>query len=219
MAALTALKIGMIGVGMVGGPLSYLWSQAGHQVFVSSRHPENLTAPPGGQKGRVIDAVNFADVILLAIPFSKVPYLSDEVKAAMAGKVVLDATNAWKGREGPAAAEAHASGLGSGVWVAGHLPKTAKVVKAFNTWPFFQYQRYAALPPGQVPGVPLAGDDAEAVRVAARLVKDARMEPVVVDGGLKATVQFDAEGPLGPPCLLTADQMTAALGAQQQDEL
>ena len=45
------MKIGLIGVGMVGGPLSELWASAGHEVFVSSRHPARLVAPPGGRKG------------------------------------------------------------------------------------------------------------------------------------------------------------------------
>lgn len=102
-----AMRIALIGVGMVGGPLAELWAQAGHQVFVSSRHPEELVAPPNGFKGTVIDAVNWADVILLAIPFSAVPKLPQEVKDAMNGKVVLDANNAWLGREGKAAHDAH----------------------------------------------------------------------------------------------------------------
>ena len=102
-----ALKVAIIGVGMVGGPLAELWARAGHQVFVSSRHPEQLVAPAGGFKGNVLDAVNFADAILLAIPLSAVPKLPDDVKNAMRGKVLLDANNAWLGREGEAAAEAH----------------------------------------------------------------------------------------------------------------
>ena len=89
--AAPALKIALIGVGMVGGPLAQLWQAAGHDVFVSSRHPEQLAPPPGVQKGTVFDAVSFADVILLAIPFSSVPVLPEDVKAAMAGKIVLDA--------------------------------------------------------------------------------------------------------------------------------
>ena len=36
------LKIGIIGAGRIGGTLATLWAKAGHEVFVSSRHPEQL---------------------------------------------------------------------------------------------------------------------------------------------------------------------------------
>lgn len=36
------LKIGIIGTGEIGGTLAKLWVKAGHQVLVSSRHPDRL---------------------------------------------------------------------------------------------------------------------------------------------------------------------------------
>ena len=212
------MKIGLIGVGMVGGPLSELWASAGHEVFVSSRHPARLQVPPGGRKGSVLDAVRFADVLLLAIPLSAVPGLPDEVKRAMAGKVLLDANNAWKGREGDAAAEVHGTGLGSGTWTARQLPG-ARVVKAFNTWPFFQYATYAALPPAARPAVPLASDDSEALALASELVRDARMEPVVAFGGLRAAARFDTDTTAGPLSMLTKNALVEALAAGADAEL
>src|SRR5580658_556704 len=38
------LKIGIIGTGRIGGALARHWVKAGHEVFVSSRHPEELQA-------------------------------------------------------------------------------------------------------------------------------------------------------------------------------
>ena len=38
----TALKIGVIGAGNIGGTLAELWVKAGHRVMLSSRHPERL---------------------------------------------------------------------------------------------------------------------------------------------------------------------------------
>jgi len=35
------MKIGIIGAGDVGLTLANLWIQAGHQVFLSSRHPKS----------------------------------------------------------------------------------------------------------------------------------------------------------------------------------
>src|SRR5262249_42796415 len=34
------LKIGIIGAGHIGGTLAKLWVQAGHEVLISSRHPD-----------------------------------------------------------------------------------------------------------------------------------------------------------------------------------
>ena len=36
------MKIGIIGSGMIGATVGKLWADAGHEVFFSSRHPEQL---------------------------------------------------------------------------------------------------------------------------------------------------------------------------------
>lgn len=186
------MKIGIIGVGMVGDPLAALWSAAGHEVFVSSRHPETLTAPRGGHKGSVEEACSFGDIILLAIPFHAVQQLSPAVKQSLVGKIVMDANNAIPRRDGKVASDAHASGLGSGTWTAEQLPG-ARIVKAFNTWPFYRLK----VQPGASgqPGVPLASDDVEALEIVAQLVRDAGLEPVIV-GSLKDSARIDMGQPM-----------------------
>ena len=49
------LKIGIIGAGKIGGTLAALWARAGHEVLVSSRHPDELRglAQSIGPKARV----------------------------------------------------------------------------------------------------------------------------------------------------------------------
>lgn len=37
------MNIGIIGAGDVGRTLARLWTQAGHSILLSSRHPERLT--------------------------------------------------------------------------------------------------------------------------------------------------------------------------------
>jgi predicted dinucleotide-binding enzyme len=37
------MRIGIVGSGMIGATLGELWVKAGHEVFLSSRHPEALT--------------------------------------------------------------------------------------------------------------------------------------------------------------------------------
>ena len=38
-----ALRIGIIGSGRMGGAVGLKWAEAGHHIFFSSRHPEELT--------------------------------------------------------------------------------------------------------------------------------------------------------------------------------
>jgi predicted dinucleotide-binding enzyme len=208
----SAIKIGVIGVGMVGGPLSSLWAQAGHEVLVSSRNPSSLTAPePNGRVGTPEEAAAFGDVVLLAIPFSATASLSAACKAAMDGKVVIDANNAFPHRDGDAAVEALGSGAGSGSWTAAQLPSGCRVVKAFNTWPFFRM----AVNPGRAgqPCVPVASDDDGALQLVAKLVADAGLDAVPLTGlGLKASAHFDAGTPIGPNSGVVEAQVRAHLG-------
>ncbi|MDX1639386.1 MAG: NAD(P)-binding domain-containing protein [Balneolaceae bacterium] len=36
------MKIGIIGAGNIGGTLARLWAGAGHELMISSRHPDQL---------------------------------------------------------------------------------------------------------------------------------------------------------------------------------
>lgn len=214
--AASIMKIAVIGVGMVGGPLSEMWARGGHQVFVSSRHPEELIAPKDGFKGSVLEAVQFADVILLAIPFGATRKLDDEVKAHMKGKIVIDANNAWERRDGPDAIEAKSTGAGTGLWTASILPAT-RVVKAFNTWPFFRLR----IKPGEPnqPAVPIAADDEEAGRIVMQLVNDAGLEGILLPGGLAAAAKFDTGTDIGPNSELTKYEILQRLGLTENSAL
>ncbi len=64
-------------------------------------------------------------------------------------------------------------------------------------------------------GVPLAGDDAEAVQLAAQLVRDAGCEPVVV-GNLAAATSFQRGGP-GFRANTTAPDLRRLLGLPAGD--
>ena len=82
---------------------------------------------------------------------------------------------------------------GAGLATAGHLPG-ARVVRAFNQLNFKVFLSEAHRAGARV-AVPLAGDDAEALTVASRLVTDAGFEPVIV-GNLAAGKSFDSSQPM-----------------------
>jgi predicted dinucleotide-binding enzyme len=188
------MRIGIIGAGMIGGTLARLWATDGHQVMVSSRHPDALRSSVGPivQIGSVLDAARFGDAVLLAIPFGASADLPPDVVRALSGKIVLDAGNPFEQRDGKAATDVAGSGQGSGMWTAAHLPG-ARVVKAFNTV-HFKTLASEAHRAGDRVGIPLASDDDEALEVAVGLVEDAGFEPVIV-GPLEHARDFDPGTP------------------------
>lgn len=175
-------KIGVIGSGKIGGTIGGLWVKAGHQVFFSSRHPEELKELVSGlgplaQAGTVAQAVAFGDVIFVAVPYKALPEVGKENEAGLKGKVVLDACNAVAGRDGQELAD-EVERDGIGVVSQKYLPGS-KLVRAFNTMGYGVFAKEANRPDPKL-AIPIAGDDADAVQVAAGLVRDAGFEPVVV---------------------------------------
>jgi len=175
-------KIGIIGSGKIGGTIGGLWVKAGHSVFFSSRHPEELKDLVSGlgslaQAGTVAQAVAFGDVIFVAVPYKALPEVGKENAAGLKGKVVLDACNAVAGRDGQELAD-EVERDGIGVVSQKYLPGT-KLVRAFNTMGFGVFAKEAHRPDPKL-AIPIAGDDAEAVQAAAGLVRDAGFDPVVV---------------------------------------
>lgn len=203
-------KIGIIGSGHIGGTIGGLWVKAGHPVFFSSRHPEELKdlvagLGPLAQAGSVADAIAFGDVIFVAVPYAALPEIGGEYRAALAGKIVLDACNAISARDGAIATEVEKSGIGvtSQKYLAG-----TRLVRAFNTLSYMILVREANRPAPRL-AIPIAGDDAEAVRVAGDLVRDAGFEPVVV-GKLVDAARFQ-RGASGYGQAVTAAELRKTL--------
>ena len=198
------LKIGIIGTGRIGGALARHWVAAGHEVLMSSRHPEELQdlareLGPRARAGTPQEAAAFGDVILVSIPYAAMPQVGTDYAAELAGKIVLDTSNPVERRDGAMALEAQRKG--AGVATAALLPGT-RVVRAFNCIPAASLANDGNRQPERI-AIPIGGDDAEALAVAQRLVRDAGFDPVVV-GSLAETRRFD----LGQP--LASRQFTAA---------
>jgi predicted dinucleotide-binding enzyme len=204
------MKIGFVGSGNIGGTIGELLAKAGHQVFFSSRNPDNLKplvarVGPRARAGTPHEAIAFADVVFLGVPFSSMPQIGKDYAAELKGKIVLDAGNPNVRRDGPVAEPAVAKG--AGVATAELLPG-ARIVRAFNQLNFkvFLSEAHRA---GERVAVPLGGHDAMALAVASRLVTDAGFEPVVV-GSLAASRSFDSSQPIFLKAM-TARELRAAL--------
>jgi predicted dinucleotide-binding enzyme len=204
------LKIGIIGTGEIGGTLAKLWVQAGHEVLISSRHPERLQglARSLGAKARVgtpREAAVFGDVVLISVPYAALPQVGSDLKSELSGKIVLDTGNPYPQRDGDMAVAARRRGTGAAS--AEFLPGV-RLVRAFNAINSGDLAGEAHRK-GERYAIPLAGDDAQALALAQRLVRDAGFEPVVV-GGLARAREFDV-GTAVYTRLMTAAQLRQAL--------
>jgi len=195
-AAPDSLKIGIIGTGKIGGALARHWARAGHELVISSRHPEELEALAAelGPKVRAaapLEAATFGEIVLISVPYGAMPQIGRDYARLMRGKVVLDTGNPFLGRDGPMAAVAQRKG--AGIASAEFLPGV-RLVRAFNCIPAYSLANYAFREPERI-AIPIAGDDAAALQVAQRLVDDAGFDAVVV-GPLERSRAFDLGQPL-----------------------
>jgi len=190
------MKIGIIGAGEIGGALARHWAAAGHQLLISSRHPEQLQSlakeiGPNVKVGTPREAAAFGEVIMLAVPYGATPQVGRDYAAELKGKVVLDAGNPYPSRDGGMAARDRQRG--TGVSSAEYLPGT-RLVRAFNAINSGPLERDAFRKPERL-GIPLAADDPEAMKIAEQLVRDAGFDPVPV-GKLSRAREFDYGTPV-----------------------
>lgn len=175
------LKIGIVGSGRIGGTLGGLWVKAGHEVMFSSldlEHDKALAASlgPHARAGTPREAAAFGDVLLMAVPYSALPQLGRDLADVIKGKIVLDACNPFPARDGEIATWARERGAGL---ASAELLPGARIVRAFNAISYARLPEAARRQGGRI-GMPMAGDDTNAITVASRLVREIGFEPVVI---------------------------------------
>jgi hypothetical protein len=176
------MKIGIIGSGQVGGALGSVWADAGHMVMFSSReleHDKALAAKLGAnaRAGTPREAAAFGEVVMISVPYRALPEVGKTVGDLIRGKVVIDTCNPFVGRDGEIATWARDKGAGL---ASAELLPGARLVRAFNAIGASRMGE-AHKEPGRV-GMPIAGDDAEAIEVASALIRDIGYEPVPIGG-------------------------------------
>ncbi len=173
------VKIGLVGTGRLGSLLGEMWLKAGHEIMLSSldlEHDKALAARlgRGARAGTPREAAAFGDVVLVSVPYSGVPQVGKEIGDLVKGKIVIDTSNPVPARDGEIANWARQKGAGLAT---AELIPGARLVRAFNA--IGSNRLPDAAKRGGV-GMPMAGDDAGALAVASKLVKDIGLEPVVV---------------------------------------
>ncbi|HEX8444779.1 MAG TPA: NAD(P)-binding domain-containing protein [Allosphingosinicella sp.] len=164
------MKIAIIGKGNVGSALEAGLSRNGHEVRTVGREP-----------GAVRDAGEFAEIVILAVPFGEIDNTVNELGDSVSGKVVVDATNALT--------PDYELALGFSTSGAEELQKKlpqSKVVKAFNT-AFASAMNGGRINDEQLAGL-VAADDADAKALVLTLVKQLGFDPV--DAGALAAARL-----------------------------
>lgn len=155
-----AKNIGIIGDGNVGSALARGLKRAGHEVRAV-----------GNDKKAIRETAAWGEIVVLAVPFGALDEVVKEAGDALAGKTVVDVTNALDA----------SMNLALGFTTSGaeelqkKLPK-ARVVKAFNTV-FAQH-----MDAGRLDSQPLsafvAADDAAAKATVVELARAIGFDPV-----------------------------------------
>jgi predicted dinucleotide-binding enzyme len=172
------MHIAVLGSGNMGAALGRRFAAAGHAVaFSYSRDPAKLErlarqSGPRARAASLADAARDADVLLLAVHWSRVSHVLRGV-GRVRGKIVIDCTNPMTAADDALAVGHRVSG---GELVA-RRARGARVVKAFNTVPAELLRAGVDVLPER-PAVCYCGDDTGAKRVVARLIRQIGFDPV-----------------------------------------
>ena len=114
------MEIAVLGTGFIGRTLGRALAGAGQRVTFGSRHADDddVAADSSARVTSVGQALESADVVILAVPGSAVGELASEHEGALTTKLVIDATNRM---ERPVANSRDA------------LPPGTRYARAFNT--------------------------------------------------------------------------------------
>lgn len=157
------MRVGVIGAGRVGGTIGGRWEGAGHEVVYGLRDPSKKDGAVS-----IGQALQGADVVLLAIPGDAVTAFVGTHAQELDGKVVIDATNNFRG-----------AAMHSWAEIASALPK-ARLYRAFNSygWDVFASPEVG----GEQPDLFYAGPEGAGRKAVEELITDVGMRPVWVGG-------------------------------------
>jgi hypothetical protein len=174
------MKIGIIGVGNIGGTLAVKFVAAGHEVrLANSRGPDSLSelaVKIGGIAASIDGAIEGADVVIISVPYQAIHKLpADMFINAPEELVVIDTGNYYPLRDG--VIEALDSDIADSEWVAEYFRRP--VVKVFNSIGVNSLRLKGKLRGSKsIVALPVSGDGERAKRVVFGLVEDVGFEPL-----------------------------------------
>lgn len=181
------MHITILGAGNLGSALGRKWAAAGHPVTFGVRdlnspktHSARQSLPAAGFQS-ISDAISVGEVVLFSTPYAAVAGIASAQAAALADKIVIDATN---NLAGPVLNNVHT--------LLNAVP-TAQVFRAFNSlgWEIFANPQVAGVQADHF----YCGPDGEARLVVEGLIHQVGVRPLWV-GGLETLPTVDAVGAL-----------------------
>jgi predicted dinucleotide-binding enzyme len=176
------MRIGILGSGLMGGKLGVIFARAGHDVVFSySRDPVRLEelareAGPGARSGKPGDASRDAEVLLLAVHWTRVDDVLD-LAGDVSRKIIVTFSLPMSADDSRLVITGSSSGAEE---VARKVPE-AKVVCAFGTVPSeVLFPVFEAKGIITSPSLLYCGDDDAAKEVTAGLIRDTGFEPLDV---------------------------------------
>ena len=189
----------IIGTGNIGSRLAANFAAGGQDFLLAGRDQEaagKLAADLDGHAEVVSigEAIERADVLVFAVWLDAFKQLIDQYGERLAGKVIVDPSNAV----GPDGAGGYRKVIGeqesSGQILAGLLPSGARLVKAFGTLSAPTLSAAARREPERAVQF-YAADDTAAGDLVAELIRTGGYEPVSV-GGLDQSIRIEMFGDL-----------------------
>jgi len=190
----------IIGTGVIGSVIARQLASGGETLRLASADTESARTL-AAQIGRAAvvaagnrDALQGADAVVLALRFTVLKGVIDEIAGPLAGKLVVVPSNPVTSDADGNISRVLPEGRSSGEVVAGWLPAGARLAMAFGTLPADLFESSSNRSPE--PAVLFyVTDDDRAGEKAERLIRMAGFEPVKA-GGLKQSGRLEVGGDL-----------------------
>jgi 8-hydroxy-5-deazaflavin:NADPH oxidoreductase len=170
------MRIAVLGAGRIGGNIARRLAEAGHEVTIAFARDQSALGERAAELGATAaapaEAVAGAEVVVVSVPWSAIPEALAQA-GSLDGKVVVDTTNQFGPGPKPEPGQTAAA------FNAARMPG-ARYTKSFNTLTSAFQAETAQREPRVVQW--LCGDDADAKRLVADLIRDAGYEPVDLGG-------------------------------------
>lgn len=197
-------RIAIVGAGLIGAALAGHLILAGNKVIIGARRPEAFT-PPDYQRDdidypvrTIEEAIDGAEVAILAIPNAAVASFADQYRDRLAGAVIVDPSNPFLWHDDGVMTIKNLGGKTSGAVTAELFPKSS-VARAFSHQLAETLWLRGRREPGQW-AIGYAADDDETAAITADVITQTGFVPIRV-GTLAQSAAVDPGGVLFPGLL------------------
>ena len=203
-------RLGILGAGKLGTAVARLAVDAGRQVLMADERTTPMielivsTVAPGARLVSKDEMLASSDIVLLAIPYSRLTELD---LPSFAGAIVIDATNPWLEADGANPPGSPLKGQPS-----------MRVVRSMNHLAYEDLGAYAEPTGGPFrTAIAVASDDVAARKAVALLVDELGFDPVELDG--RSAWLLDTNGPFFGRRLSQAEMNALVSASRRADRL